>query len=64
MNSSMVSRHNALLPTKAMTSIDLIDQIVETQAAVVIPPKRNRKNQRSYDAELYQERNIVERALR
>ena len=31
------------------------------QAAVVFPPKRNRKDQRPYDAELYKERNIIER---
>ena len=28
---------------------------------VVIPPKRNRKVQRSYDIDLYKERNLVER---
>jgi transposase len=38
----------------------LIDKIVEMQATVVIPPKRNRKDQRSDDAELYKERNIIE----
>ena len=31
------------------------------QAAVIIPPKRNRKDQRPYDADLYKERNIIER---
>jgi putative transposase len=31
------------------------------QATVVIAPKRNRKDQRPYDAELYKERNIIER---
>lgn len=31
------------------------------QAAVVIPPKRNRKDQRTYDTDLYKERNIIER---
>ncbi len=39
----------------------LIDKIVEMQAAIVIPPKRNRKDQRPYDADLYKERNIIER---
>ena len=28
---------------------------------MVIPPKRNRKTQRSYDAHLYKERNLIER---
>ncbi|GEC15862.1 putative transposase [Nitrobacter winogradskyi] len=31
------------------------------QATVVIPQKRNRKDQRPYDADLYKERNIIER---
>ena len=31
------------------------------QAAVVIPPKRNRKDQRPYDVDLYKERNRIER---
>ncbi len=39
----------------------LVDRIVEMQATVVIPPKRNRKDQRPYDADLYKERNIIER---
>lgn len=39
----------------------LVDKIVEMQATVVIPPKRNRKDQRPYDADLYKERNIIER---
>jgi len=28
---------------------------------IVIPPKRNRKVQRSYDVDLYKERNLIER---
>lgn len=39
----------------------LIDKIVELHTAVVIPPKRNRNDQRPYDADLYKERNIIER---
>ncbi len=31
------------------------------QTTVVIPPKRNRKDQRPYDLDLYKERNIIER---
>jgi hypothetical protein len=31
------------------------------QATVVIPPKRNRKDQPPYDANLYKERNIIQR---
>ena len=39
----------------------LCDKIAETGSEVVIPPKRNRTVQRSSDADLYKERNIIER---
>ena len=39
----------------------LCDRIAETGSEVVIPPKRNRTVQRSYDPDLYKERNIIER---
>ena len=39
----------------------LIEKVTQTGAEVVIPPKRNRKVQRSYDIDLYKERNIIER---
>ena len=39
----------------------LADRIAEAGAQLVIPPKRNRKVQRQYDAELYKERNRIER---
>ena len=39
----------------------LVTQIAEAGAAPVIPPKKNRTEQRDYDAELYKERNAVER---
>ena len=39
----------------------LCDTIAETGSEVVIPPKRNRTVQRPYDADLYKERNIIER---
>jgi putative transposase len=38
-----------------------VDRIAKGGAEVVIPPKRNRKVQRPYDAELYKERNRIER---
>ena len=37
------------------------EKIVEVGSQVVIPPKRNRTRQRPYDADLYKERNIIER---
>lgn len=41
---------------------DYIVQAVESMGAVaVIPPRKNRREQRKYDARLYKERNLVER---
>ncbi|PWJ87674.1 DDE family transposase [Mesorhizobium loti] len=37
------------------------EKIAQTGAEIVIPPKRNRKVQRHYDAHLYKERNLIER---
>ena len=39
----------------------LCDRIAKTGGEVVIPPKRNRIVKRPYDADLYKERNIIER---
>ena len=39
----------------------LCDRIAESGGQPVIPPKRNRTFKRPYDAELYKERNIIER---
>ena len=39
----------------------LCDRIAVTGSEVVIPPKRNRTLQRLYDADLYKERNVIER---
>ena len=39
----------------------LCDRIAESGGQPVIPPKRNRTLKRPYDAELYKERNIIER---
>lgn len=35
--------------------------LLKTAPKVVIPPKRNRKVQRTYDTDLYKERNRIER---
>jgi putative transposase len=43
-----------------MTPI-VCQEIAETGAEIVIPPKRNRKVQRPYDADLYKVRNIIQR---
>ena len=39
----------------------LVEQIEAAGAVAVIPPKKNRVEQRSYDANLYAERNEIER---
>ena len=51
----------ATLADKGYDADHLVDRIAETGGQVVIPPRRNRKDQRSYDADLYKERNRIER---
>jgi transposase len=51
----------ATIADKGYDANHLIDTIGASGADVVIPPKRNRKQQRDYDADLYKERNIIER---
>jgi putative transposase len=52
---------DAVLADKAYDADGLCTKIAETGAEIVIPPKRNRKVKRHYDAELYKERNKIER---
>lgn len=52
---------SATIADKGYDADHLCDKIAATGAEIVIPPKRNRKIQRSYDADLYKERNIIER---
>jgi putative transposase len=52
---------DATIADKGYDADHLIDQIAQTGAQAVIPPKRNRKVQRPYDAHLYKERNVIER---
>ncbi|PRD40372.1 IS5/IS1182 family transposase [Phyllobacterium phragmitis] len=51
----------ATLADKGYDADHLCDRIIEAGAQLIIPPKRNRKVQRSYDTELYKERNRIER---
>jgi len=51
----------ATIADKGYDADHLCDRIAENGAEVVIPPKRNRKTKRAYDAALYKERNIIER---
>ncbi len=52
---------DATIADKGYDADHLCATIAETGAQIVIPPKRNRKLQRAYDADLYKERNIIER---
>lgn len=52
---------DAVLADKGYDADALIDSIQATGAMAIIPPKRNRVVQRSYDRHLYQDRNLVER---
>jgi len=46
---------------KGYDSDRFIEEIEESGAEAVIPPRSNRKEQRSYDKEVHKERNVVER---
>ena len=50
-----------VIADKGYDADHLHEKIAETGAEIVIPPKRNRKVQRHYDAYLYKERNLIER---
>jgi transposase len=52
---------DAVLADKGYDADALIDSIQAAGAMAVIPPKRNRTMQRSYDRHLYKDRNLVER---
>ncbi|APO70769.1 IS5 family insertion sequence transposase protein (plasmid) [Rhizobium gallicum] len=51
----------AALADKGYDADHLCDRIAQSRTQLVIPPKRNRKVQRAYDADLYKERNHIER---
>jgi putative transposase len=51
----------ATIADKGYDADHLVDGIAEAGIDVVIPPKRNRKVLRPYDADLYKERNKIER---
>ena len=51
----------AAIADKGYDADHLAERIADAGIEVVIPPKRNRKVQRHYDAYLYKERNRIER---
>jgi transposase len=50
-----------VLADKGYDSDNFIEAIEASGAEAVIPPRKNRTEQRNYDQELYKERNLVER---
>ena len=52
-----------LLADRGYSTDKIIDKAVSQGMKIVIPPKKNRKQQRDYDAYLYKLRNLVENAF-
>jgi transposase len=53
----------AVIADKGYDSDAIVAQSEDLGAAAVIPPKRNRKQLREYDRELYKQRNRIERCF-
>ena len=53
----------ALLADRGYDSNELTDKAVESGCQPVIPPKKNRREQRDYDKALYRVRHLVENAF-
>jgi transposase len=52
-----------LLADRGYDTNEVIDKAVESGYEVVIPPKKNRRKQRSYDKHIYRIRHLVENAF-
>ena len=52
-----------LLADKGYDSDAIVEQATAQGMSVVIPPRKNRKEQRSYDNHLYRHRHLVENAF-
>ena len=52
-----------LLADKGYDSNEIIDAAKEQGMSVIIPPKKNRTEQREYDKALYKHRHLVENAF-
>ena len=52
-----------LLADKGYDSNEIIEKAISQNMSVVIPPKKNRKDQRDYDKYLYKLRHLVENAF-
>lgn len=49
-----------LLADRGYDTNDVIEQVIEAQMEVVIPPKRNRKEKREYRRDIYENRHKIE----
>ena len=54
---------DALLADRGYDTQEIVDHAISRGMLVVIPPKRNRKEQREYDRYLYKLRHLVENAF-
>ena len=54
---------DAVIADKGYDDEALVTRIEASDAAAVIPPRRNRRFQRAYDQHLYKERNLAERFI-
>jgi transposase len=54
---------DALLADRSYDTQEIVDYALASDMAVVIPPKRTRKEQREYDQHLYKLRHLVENAF-
>ena len=52
-----------VLADKGYDTDAILEHVQSTGAVAVIPPKRNRKQQREYDKTLYKQRNRIERCF-
>ena len=52
-----------LLADRGYDTNELIDKAIGSGCKVVIPPKKNRNEQRSYDKHIYRVRHLVENAF-
>lgn len=59
----MALQLNFLLADRGYGSGTLIEKAIETGCEVVIPPKKNRKKQFSYDNHIYKTGHLVENAF-
>ena len=53
----------AVIADKGYDSTEIVNKIQNLGATAVIPPRRHWKQPRSYDRELYKQRNLIERCF-